>query len=114
MKRRRVLIINGSCLKVNSSATLCHIAYIQGFIDCGWEVVVVSKNAKNQIIDNSIVLPKEAKYYEYDGSFLVAHSGQTIKTTVLNTKAEKTSEEGSIIPVSAFLARGLDVILRKF
>ena len=90
MRRRRILIINGGCLKVNSSATLCHIAYIQGFIDCGCEVVVVSKNAKNQVIDKSIVLPKQAKYYEYDGSFLAAHSGQTVKTTVLNTKMDNS------------------------
>lgn len=65
-----VLIINGGCLTVNSSANLCHIAYIKGFIEKGYEVTVASLSSRGQIVDESMKLPEGAKYLFFDGSKL--------------------------------------------
>ncbi|MBR2038750.1 MAG: hypothetical protein IKJ16_01875 [Agathobacter sp.] len=67
----RILIVVGNCLKVNSSANLCHKAYIQGFIEGGHDVTVVSMSDLGQIIDESIELPIGATYFFYDSSFLL-------------------------------------------
>lgn len=69
----KILIIVGGCLKVNSSANLCHRAYIQGFIDSKHEVTVVSMSDAGQIIDESINLPKGAKYFTFNSSILLKY-----------------------------------------
>lgn len=67
----KILIVVGACLKVNSSANLCHRSYINGFIKAGHNVTVISMSDKGQIIDKSIKLPIGAKYFEYDSSILL-------------------------------------------
>lgn len=66
----KVLFINGGCLTVNSSANLCHIAYIKGLIENGHEVTVFSTSQKGQIIDESIQLPEGATYKYFERSVL--------------------------------------------
>lgn len=69
----KILIIVGACLKVNSSANLCHRAYIQGFVDANHEVTVISISNANQILDESIELPKGAKYLKFSSSRLLRY-----------------------------------------
>jgi len=66
LKIVKVLFVVGSCLRVNSSANLCHIAYIKGCVDLGYEVDVLSMSEKNTIIDESIVLPDVSNWYTFD------------------------------------------------
>lgn len=66
----KVLIINGGCLYVNSSANLCHKAYIEGFLKNGYEVTVLSASEKGEIVDDSIVLPKGPIYKTFEKSIL--------------------------------------------
>ena len=63
----KVLVINGDCLSVNSSANLCHLAYIKGLIDLGYEVSVLSADGRDYKIDQSMVIPSEVKSYLYYG-----------------------------------------------
>ena len=67
----KILVVVGNCLKVNSSANLCHLAYIKGFIDYGCDVTVISMSDTGQIIDDSIELPKPAKYEFFNSSLLL-------------------------------------------
>ena len=67
----RILIIVGNCLRVNSSANLCHLAYIRGFIEYGCNVTVISMSDTGQIIDESIELPKPAEYHFFTSSILL-------------------------------------------
>ncbi len=62
----RILFVIGSCLRVNTSANLCHIAYIKGCIDNGYEVNVVSVGEKGYIIDGSISLPKTKRWITFE------------------------------------------------
>ena len=36
----KILVINGDCITTNSSANLCHLAYIKGLVDSGYEVTL--------------------------------------------------------------------------
>lgn len=78
----KVLIINSGCLKVNCSANLCHIAYIQGFVDAGAEVTVLSKSTEGQIVDEFLKLPSGVKYIEIKGSVMASKFGGGIKTSI--------------------------------
>lgn len=64
----KILVIAGYCLQVNSSANLCHLAYINGLIECGHQVDLISVSTKNQRVDPSISPAAVRKTYLYDAS----------------------------------------------
>lgn len=63
----KVLVIVGDCLTVNSSANLCHLAYINGLIDCGYQVTLVSADGEDYSHDSSMAIPNGTKSYFYNG-----------------------------------------------
>ena len=65
----KILVVAGYCLRVNSSANLCHLSYINGLLDCGHEVDLLTVSEKNQIIDPGIKLPAVRNRFEYDASW---------------------------------------------
>lgn len=63
----KILVVNGDCIQTNSSANLCHIAYIKGMVDLGHEVTLVSADSKDYSLDKSIIIPKCIKHHTYYG-----------------------------------------------
>lgn len=63
----KVLVINGDCITTNSSANLCHLAYIKGLVDSGYDVTLLSADGRDYVCDESMVIPKEVKHYTYYG-----------------------------------------------
>lgn len=63
----RVLVINADCLTRNSSANLCHLSYIKGLIENGYEVDVLSADGKDYQLDPGMVIPKEVTSYTIYG-----------------------------------------------
>ncbi|MBQ6021180.1 MAG: hypothetical protein IJL26_13485 [Clostridia bacterium] len=62
----RVLFIVGGELSVNSSANLCHLAYIRGFCAAGHTVDVLSARDDGARIDSGMALPAEIRnHYTY-------------------------------------------------
>ena len=61
----KILVIHADCIKINSSANLCHIAYIKGLVDSGHEVTLINADAGMNIIDPSIQIPAEVKICTY-------------------------------------------------
>ncbi|MBQ6165016.1 MAG: hypothetical protein IJK23_11130 [Clostridia bacterium] len=57
----RVLFIVGGELGVNSSANLCHLAYIRGFCEAGHTVDVLSAKDEGARIDSAMSLPAQVK-----------------------------------------------------
>ena len=88
----RVLIVIASCLKVNSSANLCHLAYIKGFVELGAEVTVLSMSDKNQQIDESMELPNGARFVCYDESKIL--NLVNAETREIAYKAVQNNEKG--------------------
>ena len=62
-----ILVINGDCLQVNSSANLCHLAYIRGLTDSGHQVDVLSADGRDYQLDPSMNLPEGVQNYTYYG-----------------------------------------------
>ena len=62
-----ILVINGDCLQVNTSANLCHLAYIRGLVDAGHRVDVLCADGRDYRLDPSMQLPDGVKCYTYYG-----------------------------------------------
>ena len=54
----RILVVNGDCINKNSSANLCHMAYIRGMADNGYEVTVLSADGRDYKTDEQMKLPE--------------------------------------------------------
>lgn len=63
----KILVINGDCVQTNTSANLCHIAYLNGLVDSRHEVTLLSADGRDYVLDKSIVLPKNIKQHTYYG-----------------------------------------------
>lgn len=60
-----ILVINADCVTKNSSANLCHLAYIKGLVELGHNVTLISADGKDYIVDDNMHIPSEVncKYY---------------------------------------------------
>ena len=56
-----ILVINADYLFVNTSANLCHIAYIKGLVDAGHEVDLLSADKSKYKIDPAMKMPENMK-----------------------------------------------------
>ena len=63
----KVLVINADCVCTNSSANLCHLAYIKGLLQAGHEVSLLSASANGRLTDPTMHIPEEVTSYTYDG-----------------------------------------------
>lgn len=63
----KILIINGDYLLRNSSANLCHLAYIKGFLDANHQITLISADGKGYQRDESMVIPKNVKNITFYG-----------------------------------------------
>ncbi|MCM1498718.1 MAG: hypothetical protein NC124_09660 [Clostridium sp.] len=96
----RILFVVGSCLKVNSSANLCHLAYIQGFLDLGHSVDVLSMSEQGYRIDNSMILPKVSNWFNYD----------SLKISLNSTTSTTSDHKRSLHVVIKTLKRVINVL----
>lgn len=63
----KILVINGDCIQRNSSANLCHLAYIRGLLDAKHEVSLLSADGRDYTLDQSMTIPSEVRQYTYYG-----------------------------------------------
>ncbi len=63
----KILVINGDCITKNSSANLCHLAYLRGLVSAGHNVTLLSADGRDYEEDPSMIIPKEVKQYTYYG-----------------------------------------------
>ena len=61
----KILVIIGDCILTNSSANLCHAAYIQGLVNAGHSVTLLSADGRDYTLDQSVVIPPEVVQYTY-------------------------------------------------
>ena len=63
----KILVINGECIQTNTSANLCHLAYIRGLLSAGHDVTLLSADGRDYQLDPSMVIPPEVTHYTYYG-----------------------------------------------
>ena len=109
-----ILVISGCCLYQNTSANLCHRAYIEGFVKLGHIVDLLTFSENNINIDESIVLPNIRNHFKYDGVSLyeklaARQSNQSGSHPIENTeKAEaKISLKSRVIGKTKKFVRSL-------
>ena len=78
----RVLVVTGSNLKKNESAVLSHIAFIQGFCDCGCDVTVISNCSNAGIEDDSLELPSTVHFKPFESSRIYRFISQERKDSI--------------------------------
>lgn len=67
----------------NTSANLCHRAYIEGLVSLGHTVDLLTFSKKDISVDTSIILPPINNHYEYDGVSLyekLSHKKQSVQS----------------------------------
>lgn len=60
-------MINGDYLNKNSSANLCHLAYIRGLVDAGHRVTVLSADGRDYPTDAGLQIPEEVEQHTFYG-----------------------------------------------
>ena len=63
----KILVINGDCVQVNTSANLCHLAYLRGLTDAGHEVTLLSADGRDYALDPSMKIPEGIRQHTYYG-----------------------------------------------
>ncbi len=63
----KVLVISGECVQVNTSSNLCCLAYLQGFVDTGNDVALLSADNHGYAIDPDMHIPDRVKCFTYRG-----------------------------------------------
>lgn len=82
-----ILVINGACLQTNSSANLCHLAYLQGLLDAGHEVTLLSADGRDYSLDKAMVIPPQVKQYTYYGVSLYERLSLRKRAAAVETMA---------------------------
>ncbi len=62
-----ILVINGDCITRNSSANLCHLAYVRGLLSCGHNVSLLSASSDGYVVDAAMVVPDAVTHYTFPG-----------------------------------------------
>lgn len=84
----KVLVINGDCVTRNSSANLCHMAYIRGLVNLGYEVTLLSADPKEYDVDKSMIIPSSVK--------CIYHYGTTIYEKMSISKSKSKEDNASL------------------
>lgn len=94
----KILVINGDCIQTNTSANLCHLAYIRGLLDAGHNVSLLSADGRDYNTDPTMVIPDGVTNYTiYGTSFYQKLSlkkrGRASSSS--NTEASKAPASGT-------------------
>ena len=57
----KLLVIIGDCIQVNSSANLCHLAYLRGLDEAGHDITLLSADGKDYKLDSSMHIPESSE-----------------------------------------------------
>ena len=63
----KILVINGDCIQTNSSANLCHLAYIRGLLAAGHDVTLLSADGRDYQLDPAMEIPEQVTHYTVYG-----------------------------------------------
>lgn len=62
-----ILVINGDCVQTNSSANLCHLAYIRGLLEAGHKVTLLSADGRDYHLDPAMEIPEQVVHHTIYG-----------------------------------------------
>lgn len=105
---KKVLVVIGDCIETNTSANICHLAYIKGFLQLGYQVTLISSDNSFYTKDISLAIPKEVKHVKIDGMSIYEKISIKLKSkNDRKTSPDSISEAG---PKSGKITRLCNVI----
>lgn len=109
-----ILFINADCLSRNSSANLCHLAYIRGLLEAGHQVTVISADGPgySAVKDQEMKLPTEVESYTVDGMSLYEKLSVMKNRRRVTTRASK-KEIQVLTPSKKQGRQGLGIKLKR-
>lgn len=105
----KILVINADCVTVNSSANLCHLAYLHGLVACGHEVTLLSSDGRDYKNDPAMMIPKEVSSVTYYGVSL--YERMSLKKGIIGAVANNTRSSTATADVSP--RRGVKDIIKS-
>ena len=108
----KILVINGDCLTTNSSANLCHLAYINGLLDLGHSVDLISAGASGRKVDSTMEIPKGVKAYTFNGISLYERGSQVIKNN--SEKQPQSKNNNQKRTIKSILYSKIKATIRSF
>lgn len=63
----KILVVNADCVFVNTSANLCHLAYLKGLSEAGHQVELLCADSKHRHVDPNMALPENVQCKTYPG-----------------------------------------------
>ena len=109
----KILVINADCLQVNSSANLCHLAYINGLVELGYDVDVLSADGRDYCLDPNMKIPSAANSYTYYGVSLyeklslLKKKNVTQQTNAVSVSNQKKTDASGIRKIVQNVKRSL-------
>ena len=107
----KILVINGDCLTTNSSANLCHLSYINGMLDAGYEVDLISAGTDDKKVDNSMSIPAGVNCYTYNATSLYEKGSHALKNNAPAQSTEKPANRK--IGLKSKIIRGVKSAIRS-
>lgn len=110
----KILVINGDCIQTNTSANLCHLAYLRGLLAAGHQVTLLSADGRDYTIDPAMEIPEQVKQYTvYGVSFYekLSLKKRRNENTVLSTSSGKVSTSVSNSAIHKFVTKIKSAIL---
>ena len=101
----QILVIMGDCITVNTSANLCHLAYLYGLAADGHNITLLSADSPVYDHDPSMKIPEGIKTVYYDGVTLYEKISRRKKSALksygrkdtINNENKNRSVKSSII-----------------
>lgn len=114
----KILVVIGDCILTNSSANLCHMAYLRGLSELKQEITFLTCDDKDYPVDNRISLPSEINLYTVNAmsiyqrlSINKSSSGSSITVNnAPNTSVKDSNSQSS----HSFLTRIKRFVLSKY
>lgn len=98
----KILVVNADCVFVNTSANLCHLAYLKGLSEAGHQVELLCADSKFRHVDPNMTLPENVQCRTYPGislyervSIQAGHKPSDHVTPISDTGSE---EKKSALP----------------
>lgn len=111
----KVLVINGACVETNSSANLCHLAYIKGLLDAGAEVELLHASGDGYKKDPSMKVPQHVIQHTYEGMSLYQKlSKQKRQGVVISQQHNATAGKAHLRITQRLMRRLKDVVLSLY
>lgn len=86
--RKNVLVVSSISLYRNSSVCLANAAYLEGFVENGYDVTIVMPSCDEADKDPAMILPKEVRYLVYNRTSPIEQKiAKSVKTTELNVNS---------------------------